>query len=294
MIKRTKGEVVFDTINVILMLLLIVVTIYPLLYVLFVSFSTPSGYMRHGDGILLRPVGFSLVSYKAVFKNPNIWNGYRNTLFIVIVGVGLNMVLTILAGYILSRSQLRIRRFLTLFTMFTMYFSGGMIPVYLNIRNLGLSGSLWSLILPAAINTFNLIIMRTAFENVPKSLEESAMIDGAPHIIILIKIMVPLVVPTIAVLILYYAVQHWNSWFNALLFIRKREMYPLQLILREMIIQDSSLYSQVLSTEGAEDEMISETIKYSTIVVATVPILILYPFLQRYFVKGVMVGAVKE
>jgi putative aldouronate transport system permease protein len=228
-----------------------------------------------------------------VFKYPNIWSGYLNTIFIVVVGVIFNMVFTIMGAYVLSRRQLRLRRFLSLLTLFTMYFSGGLIPTYLNVRNLGLAGSLWSLIIPSAVNTFNLIIMRTAFENVPESMEESGKLDGAPQIVILVRIMVPLVMPTIAVLVLYYGVQHWNSWFQALIYLRKRELFPLQLILREMIIQGSSAMTMSLSASGDDEAFISETIKYSTIVVATAPILVLYPFLQRFFVRGIMVGAVK-
>lgn len=292
-IRRSPGEYIFDTFNVLFLLLLVLVTLYPLLYVVFVSFSVPADYMRFGGQLLWRPLGFSLSSYKVVFKNPNIWSGYINTIFIVVVGLVFNMVFTILGAYVLSRRQLMLRRFLSLFTLFTMYFSGGLIPTYLNVRNLGLAGSLWALIIPVSINTFNLIIMRTAFESIPESMEESAKIDGAPQIVILVRIMAPLVIPTMAVLVLYYGVEHWNSWFQALIYIRKRELYPLQLILREMIIQGSSAMTMSLSSSGDDEAFISETIKYSTIVVATLPILILYPFLQRFFVKGIMVGAVK-
>ena len=291
-IKQSMGEQIFDIVNVLIMVVLVIITLYPLLYLLFVSFSVPGEYMRYGGNLLWRPLGFSLASYQEVFRNPNIWSGYRNTLFIVVVGLTFNMVFTISGAYVLSRPQLMLRRFLSLFTLFTMYFSGGMVPTYLNVRNLGLAGSIWSLIIPVSVNTFNLIIMRTAFEGVPQSLEESAKIDGASQLTILVRIMIPLVVPTIAVLVLYYGVFHWNSWFNALIYIRKRELYPLQLILREMIIQNSAAASMNLS--AADDSaMIGETIKYATIVVATAPILCLYPLLQRFFVKGVMVGAVK-
>jgi putative aldouronate transport system permease protein len=208
----------------------------------------------------------------------------------VVVGTSINMVLTIAAAYVLSRRQLGARKFLTIAIMFTRYFSGGMIPSFLIIRSLGFMNSLWALILPVAVNTFNLVIMRTAFDGVPESMEESAKLDGANQLTILVKIMVPLVVPTIAVLVLYYGVYHWNSWFNALLYIRKREKYPLQLILRELIIENSSANDVGLS--GDDDAFLSETIKYSTIVISTVPMLLLYPFQQKSFVQGVMVGAV--
>ena len=174
----------------------------------------------------------------------------------------------------------------------TMYFSGGLIPFFLTVRSLKLDNTLWALIIPTAISTFNMIIMRTAFASVPDSLEESAKLDGAGHIRILVKIMVPLVFPTIAVLILYYSVGHWNSWFNAMVFLRDRSKYPLQLILREILIQNS-MENMTMGVEMDDKEMISETIKYAVIIVSTLPILCLYPFIQKYFVKGVMIGAVK-
>ena len=173
--------------------------------------------------------------------------------------------------------------------VFSMYFSGGMIPFYLVVKGVGLNNSIWSLIIPSAISTYNLIIMRTAMVSVPDSLEESAKLDGANHWTILWKIMVPLVKPTIAVICLYYAVTHWNSWFNAMLFIRNKSGYPLQLVLREILLQNDTS----AMTAGADDYLISETIQFATIVVATLPILTIYPFIQKYFVKGVMIGAVK-
>ena len=290
--RRTRGECIFDGFNVLLMLVVIMITLYPLLYVVFVSFSIPAQYMRFNGAFLWRPLGFSLSSYKAVFRNINIWNGYRNTIIVVTLGLTVNMALTIVGGYVLSCRKLMLRRPLALFTMFTMYFNGGIVPMYLMVKNYGILDTVWALVLPVAVNTFNMIIMRSAFEGVPESLEEAARIDGASQLKILISIMIPVVMPTIAVLVLYYGVSHWNSWFNALIYMRTRSKYPLQLILREMIIQNTSAAT---SAAGAADDeaMIEETIKYATIIVATVPILLLYPFLQRFFVKGVMVGAVK-
>lgn len=290
MARITKGERVFDWFNNFLMLLVIIVTLYPLLYVVFASFSSPAEYVRFSGKVLWKPLGFSLSSYAAVFANINIWTGYLNTLFVVIVGVGVNMVLTIIAGYVLSRRTLMTRRFLNLFCMFTMYFSGGIVPMFLMVRSYGLLDSLWALVFPVALNTFNMIIMRSAFESVPESLEEAARVDGASHLMILIRVMVPVVTPTLAVLVLYYGVKHWNAWFDALLYIRTRSRYPLQLILREMLIENTAA-----STASASDDsvLIEQTIKYAAIVVATLPILCLYPFLQKYFVQGIMVGAVK-
>lgn len=290
--RATKPERAFDAFNVLLMVVVIVITLYPLLYVVFASLSVPSLFMRFTKAVLWRPLGFSLASYKAVFENVNIWNSYLNTVIIVAGGVALNMALTIIGGYVLSRRNLMLRRPLSLLTIFTMYFSGGIVPMFLMVRQYGITDSLLALILPVAINTFNMVIMRSAFEGVPESLEEAARIDGASQLVTLVHVMVPVVVPTIAVLILYYGVAHWNSWFNALIYMRTRSKYPLQLILREMIIENTAA---VTSSAGASDDnaLIEQTIKYAAIVVATLPILCLYPFLQRYFIKGIMVGAVK-
>jgi len=290
-IRTGIGERIFNIVNILLMILLMMITLYPMLYVVFASFSKPGRFMMH-YGPLWHPLGFDSASYQAVFKNPNIWNGYRNTLFIVVAGVAVNMFLTLLGGYLLSRRNWMFQKVMVLSVIFTMYFSGGLIPFYLTVRDLRLDNTLWSLILPTAISTYNLIIMRTAFAAVPESLEESAKLDGASHFVILTRIMIPLVGPTIAVLVLYYGVGHWNSWFNAMIFLRDRSEYPLQLILREILIQNS-LNDMTMGEGMADREMIAETIKYAVIVVSTVPILCLYPFLQKYFVKGVMIGALK-
>ena len=239
-------------------------------------------------GILLWPEGFSLASYQAVFKNTFLWTGYANTLFIVLVGTVLNVLLSMVAAYCLSRKRVAAGPTIMKLLVFTMYFSGGMIPLYLVVKGVGLYGSRWALILPTLVDTYNLIIMRTAFAGVPDSLEESAKLDGANAWTILWRIMAPLVKPTVAVITLYYAVSHWNSWFNAMLFLRDKTQYPLQLILRQILIQNDTADM----TAGA-DYLISETIQYATVVVATLPILCIYPFVQKYFVKGVMIGAIK-
>ena len=287
-IKSSFGSKIFDVCNVIFMCILIAVILIPLIHVVAASFSDPSAYVRH-EGLLLKPAGFCLDAYKAVIKNKNIITGYGNTNFIVVVGTTINIIMTLIAAYCLSRKNVMWNGFLMMAIVFSMYFSGGMIPHYLVVKGVGLNNRIWALIIPSAISTYNLIIMRTAMVSVPDSLEESAKLDGANQWTILWKIMVPLVKPTIAVICLYYAVTHWNSWFNAMLFIRNKSGYPLQLVLREILLQNDT----TAMTAGAEDYMISETIQFATIVVATVPILAIYPFIQRYFVKGVMIGAVK-
>ncbi len=282
------GERIFYQADNLLMALLCVVVLIPLVHVLAGSFSNGMKYMSH-SGLLLWPIDPTLEAYQAVMQNQNIWTGYRNTLFIVTVGTTLNIVFSLVAAYVLSRKDYMLKRFFNLLVVFSMYFSGGMIPFYLVVKNYGLINSIWSLIIPSLINVFNLVIVRTAMTGVPDSLEESAQLDGAGHLTILFRIITPLIKPTVAVVCLYYAVSHWNSWFNAMLFIKKREMYPLQLILREILII-SDLTS---SSSGDEAFFMSETIQFATIVVATVPVLCIYPFIQKYFVKGIMVGAVK-
>ena len=290
-IKETPGERIFDIVNVILLLALVFVIVIPVWHVVCYSFSDANRVMAT-NGLLLLPEGFSLESYQAVARNPNIFTGYRNTIFIVIVGTLLSLLLTLMGAYVLSRKGFLWNRLLSLMVVFTMYFSGGMIPFYLTVRTVGLDGSIWSLIIPSAISTYNMIIMRTAMASVPASMEESATIDGAGHFRILFSIMIPLTKATLAVIALYYAVSNWNAWFNAMLFLRDKSLYPLQLILREILVQNDTT---MMSAGMGEDQfLIGETIKYATIVVATVPILCVYPFLQKYFVKGVMIGAVKE
>ncbi len=286
--KESFGSRLFDVINVIIMLTLVILVIIPLLHVVSASFSNPSDYVRH-EGLLLKPANFSLEAYKAVARNKNILTGYMNTIFIVVVGTSLSLFLSVMAAYCLSRKDVMWRDVIMMFIVFSMYFNGGMIPFYLVVKAVGLNNSIWSLIIPSAISTYNLIIMRTAMASVPDSLEESARLDGANDWTILWRIMVPLVKPTIAVICLYYAVSNWNAWFNAMLFMRDKSQYPLQLILREILIQNDTAEMSA----GIDDVMISETIQFATIVVATLPILCVYPFIQRYFVKGVMIGAVK-
>ena len=227
-----------------------------------------------------------------VLSNSGIGTGYRNTLFLVIVGTAINVVMTSFGAYVLSRRGYMGKRFLNFFVVFTMFFGGGLIPFYLTVKSVGLLDSLWALILPKCIATYNMIIMRTAFQGVPDSIEESAHLDGANDFTILFRMFWPLTLPTMAVMILFYAVDHWNAWFNAMIFIQTRALFPLQLILREILIS-SDTSQMTTGVGGLETGIVGETIKYSTIIVATVPVLVVYPFLQRYFVQGIMIGAVK-
>lgn len=292
--KKTLGEWVFDTINYIVLSILGFACIYPMMYVIFASFSEPAQLIKHTGG-LYKSLGFSLIGYEIVFKNPNIISGYINTIFYVVFGTALNILLTSMGAYVLSRKNLMIKRFLMIMVVVTMYFGGGIIPLFLLVKDLGMYDSRLALIIPSAIGTWNLIVMRTAFQAIPDSLEESARIDGANDFIILFRIILPVAKATIAVMVLFYAVGHWNSWFHAMIFLRDRKLYPLQLLLREILISNSAsgnlLEGAVI--EDSEKALVDVVIKYSTIVVATLPILFMYPFCQKYFMKGVMVGSVK-
>ncbi|MBW7457653.1 carbohydrate ABC transporter permease, partial [Paenibacillus sepulcri] len=239
--KREIGlfERLFDAGIYAVLIFLVVVTLYPLLYVLFASFSEAGQLIIH-KGILWKPLGFSFEAYKSVMNNPGILIGYRNTLFIVFAGLAVNLVMTALGAYVLSRKNVLWNNSFMVFIVFTMFFHGGLIPLYLVVKGVGLLDSLWSTILPFAVGTFNLIIMRTAFMGIPDSLEESAKIDGANHFTILFRIIIPLSMPVIAVMILYYAVDKWNGWFYASVFIKSRELFPLQLVLREILIANST------------------------------------------------------
>lgn len=291
-VKRDLGELIFDYGNILFMFGLIAATLYPMLYILFASFSDPTLLSQH-RGLLGGPLGFSTTAYQRVFENPNILTGYRNTIIYVTSGTLINMIMTTLGAYVLSRRNVLWREPIMFLIVFTMFFSGGLIPTFLLVgRALGWMNSPLALIIPGAIQTYNLIIMRTAFEAVPYELEEAARIDGANDFQILWRVYIPMVRPVLAVMVLFYAVAHWNSFFPAMIYLRNRELYPLQLILREILVQNS-VQSMTTSVSSGDVEMIAETIKYATIVVATIPILLIYPFLQRYFVKGVLVGAVK-
>ncbi|MDQ0901916.1 MULTISPECIES: carbohydrate ABC transporter permease [unclassified Paenibacillus] len=288
----STSERVFGGFNALLMVILCFITMYPFLYVLFASLSDPASVAKH-RGLLLIPLGFTLDAYKAVLDNPMISTGYRNTIFYVVAGTALNLFMTALGAYALSRRNVYFKDFFMFAIVFTMVFHGGLIPTYLVVGNLGLLNTPWALIVPGAISTFNLIIMRTAFQQVPISLEESARMDGANDFTILFRVIIPLSMPVIAVMILWYTVGHWNSYFSALIYLRDRELYPLQLILREILVNNNT--DSMMTGASTLDKMdVGETIKYATIIVSTLPILVLYPFLQKYFVKGVMIGAIKE
>lgn len=293
MIKKSISRRIFELFNVCLMLALVAVTLFPVWYVFVASFSDSDELIRIGGKMIFWPVGFNINAYEKAFSNPNILIGYKNTVFLVAAGVILSMLFSIVGAYFLSRRNVMLRRPITFLIMFTMWFSGGLIPFYIAVRDIALTNTLWSLIIPTLISTYNMIIIRTGFDAIPASLEESAVIDGAGHLTIMFKIMLPLAKASIAVVALYYGVGYWNGWFNASLFLQgATDKWPLQLVLRQiLIVNDTSNMQQNVSE--ADREKIGESIKYAVIVIATLPILCVYPFIQKYFVKGVMIGAVK-
>ncbi|WP_211747347.1 carbohydrate ABC transporter permease [Paenibacillus sp. Marseille-Q4541] len=290
---ESRGDRIFNIVNYSILILVTIVVIYPLLFVLSASFSDPQAVLR-GE-MLLWPKGINVNSYVKIFQNKDIINGFTNTLLYTSLGTFINLVMTILAAYPLSRKDFVGRNaFMALF-VFTMFFSGGLIPTYLLIKNLGMLNSMWVMIIPNAVSIWNIIIMRTFFQqSIPGELQEAATIDGCSNIKTLTRIILPLSMPIIAVTILFYAVGHWNAFFNALLYLSDKEKFPLQLVLREILIQGQTSDMVKMSTESAiKQQREVEGIKYAVLVVANIPVLVLYPFLQRYFVKGVMIGAIK-
>lgn len=290
---ESRGDRIFNIINYTILILVTIIVLYPLLFVLSASFSDPQTVLR-GE-MLLWPKGFNLNSYVKIFQNQDIISGFTNTLIYTSLGTLINLTMTILAAYPLSRKDFVGRNAIMALLVFTMFFSGGLIPTYLLIKNLGMLNSLWVMIIPNAVSIWNIIIMRTFFQqSIPNELQEAATIDGCSNIKILTRIILPLSMPIIAVTILFYAVGHWNAFFNALLYLSDKEKFPLQLILREILIQGQTNDMVKMSTESViKQQREVEGIKYAVLVVANLPVLALYPFLQRYFVKGVMIGAIK-
>ena len=269
--------------------IILIIELYPLVYVVSASFSSSDAISR--GQVYLLPVEFSLDGYKMLSKNKDILTGFTNSVLYLIVGTSINMLLTVALAYPLSRKELPFRNMLTLFIVFTMYVQGGLIPTYLQVSRMNLVDTLWGLILPNAIITTNMIIMRTYFQtSLPESLHEAAVLDGCNYTCYLLKIVLPLSLPILAVVGLYYAVGHWNNYFDALIYLRSRDKQSLQLVLRDIL-----LANQVNSGDGSysESSKLGVTIKYSVIVVSCIPMMIAYPFVQKFFVKGVMIGALK-
>ena len=292
--KKFSGEHIFQAVDIILMCIFMFLIIIPVFTVGIKSFVSETEIARRGTFIII-PEDFDFSAYKMLFASgKNILRAYGNTLFRVIVGTALNLLITISLAYGLSRNNLKGRTFLTAYVFFTMLFSGGLIPTFILVKGLGLIDSRWAMVLPCMVNTWNLLIMRNFFCAIPKSLEEAAVIDGANDLQILSRVVLPLSKASIATIGLFYAVSHWNAWFDAMLYINKTPLLPMQNILRNIITAASSIGDLGAEAYNSLDVVPpSQSIRAATIVITTLPILVVYPFVQKYFVKGVMVGAVK-
>ena len=292
--KASTGRKVFNAFKMLFMIILMILTLYPFLYVLFASLSEPLKLYSH-TGLLLHPLGFSLKGYSFVLNYRAIWNGYAVTLFLATVGTACTLAASLLFAYVLSKKDSMLHGFFTFTAVFTMYFNGGMVPTYLIVKNVGLLDSVWSLIIPGLISTYYVIILRTALTGVPKEMIESAELDGANEMVTLVRILLPLILPTIAAISLFIVVGYWNSWTNALLYIQDNKKMPLQMVLRQIVVNNdvSAAAGTGASNRSGEDQATRMLLKYATIMVSVIPIICVYPFLQKYFTKGVMVGALK-
>lgn len=293
MFKQTASDKVFQVVNVIFLVLILAIVLYPLIFVLSASVSEPE-FLLKGE-VWLLPKGLTLDSYRRVFKNQDILRGYANTIKYTVIGTTINVLMTIAAAYPLSRKDFYGRNVITGMLVFTMFFSGGLIPRFLLVRDLGLYNSMWALILPGAVSVWNITIMRTFFQtSVPYEIQEAAMIDGCSNLKILTNIVLPLSMPIITVMVMFYSVGHWNAYFNALIYLTERAKYPLQVILREILIQDNMGEMASFVDEGIiRQMMLAEGLKYAVVVVANIPVLMIYPIIQKHFTKGMMVGGLK-
>lgn len=269
------------------MIVVIVVTLFPVLNILAKSFSDVKNLTANTVNII--PKGFNINTYKVIMKDTDFWSDYKNTILYTVAGTIINLLMTTSFAYALSVPRLRGKRIITAFVVFTMFFNGGIIPNYMVVNSLGMRNSIWSIVVPGSINTFNLIVMRTFFEGIPKELEEAASIDGMNTYGILARIILPLSKPILATMVLFYAVAMWNSWFSAFLYLDHTQLFPVTIYLRNLI-------AGTMSATGADADSLGTVdvnIKYVTIVLTSLPILCIYPFLQKYFVQGVMIGSVK-
>ncbi|MFD0959994.1 carbohydrate ABC transporter permease [Paenibacillus chungangensis] len=283
----------FTIVNGSLLILICMLVLYPLLFILGASISD-AGAVLSGE-MWLWPIDVSFVGYEKVFGNSDLLTGYGNTILYTIVGTAINLIMTIMAAYPLSQPKFYGRNLIMAIIVFTMFFSGGLIPTYMVVRDLGLTNTMWALIIPNVVSVYNILIMRTYFQSsIPGEILEAASIDGSSDIRTLLRIVMPLSMPIMAVMLLFYAVGHWNSYFSALIYLTDRSLYPLQIFIREILIQ-GQMEEMVNAADSSHAQTImdEEAVKYALIVVTNLPIFLLYPFLQKYFVKGVMIGALK-
>lgn len=290
---RSYGDKWFGAVNATLLAFVSLIVLYPLIYVLSASISNPAAVLN-GD-MWLVPKEITFAGYSKVFENKELLNSYGNTIFYTVLGTAINLIMTVMAAYPMSKRDLKGRNLLMAVMVFTMFFSGGLVPTYMLVKQLGMTNTFWALVIPNAVSVYNIIIMRTFFQSsIPGEIQEAAAIDGCSEMRILRSVVLPLSMPIIAVMILFYSVGHWNAYFNALIYLTAREDYPLQLILREILIQ-GQMEEMVNAGDSSHAKTLldQEAVKYAVVVVANLPILLLYPFLQKYFVKGVLIGAIK-
>ena len=296
-VKRCREDVIFDTVIFIILTLILFVVAYPLYWVIISSFSDPTAVSA--GKVLLRPMGFTLKGYAEVFKNSQVMRGFFNSIVITVVGVCVNLAVTLPTAYALSRDNFSGKKPITVFYMITMFFGGGLIPTYLVVKNMHLLNTIWALVLPGCLSVYNMIVARTFFKsNISEELYEAGEIDGCTQSRFFFQIALPLSKAIIAIMVLYYGVGHWNSYFSALLYISDQDKYPLQLVLRNILITNQTALSQTATTAAAraalqEQQQLIDVMKYSLIIISSVPVLIMYPLVQKHFVKGVMIGSVK-
>ena len=296
-VKRCREDVIFDTVIFIILTLILFVVAYPLYWVIISSFSDPTAVSA--GKVLLRPMGFTLKGYAEVFKNSQVMRGFFNSIVITFVGVCVNLAVTLPTAYALSRDNFSGKKPITVFYMITMFFGGGMIPTYLVVKNMQLLNTIWALVLPGCLSVYNMIVARTFFKsNISEELYEAGEIDGCTQSRFFFQIALPLSKAIIAIMDPYYGVGHWNSYFSALLYISDQDKYPLQLVLRNILITNQTALSQTATTAAAraalqEQQQLIDVMKYSLIIISSVPVLIMYPLVQKHFVKGVMIGSVK-
>ncbi|KRE82410.1 sugar ABC transporter permease [Paenibacillus sp. Soil766] len=288
----SMGSKIFDNFNIIILMLLIFATLYPIYYILIVSIS--DGNLVTRGLIKWIPMDITFDAYKIVLKNPEIWRTYGNTVLYTIVGTTINVIMTALCAYPLSRKDFYGRGIFIFMVALTMFISGGLIPMYLVVQKLGLVDTMWALVLPPAISTFNMIIMKTYFEGIPMALQESAYLDGANEIQVLFKIIIPLSLPVMATMVLFYSVHHWNSFFPALIYLNDSDKFPVQVLLRNIVIAgEFADQTADIGSASSNFRVVATNYKFAVIIITILPILVVYPFLQKYFVKGAMIGALK-
>lgn len=289
---QSRGDKTFDIINHLILILVTIAVFYPLYFIVIASFSDPAAVASGNVHIL--PKGFNLDGYAKVFENEKIWTGYGNSILYTVVGTAINLALTIMAAYGLSKKSLPGQGILMGLITFTMFFSGGLIPSYLLVDKMGLNNTMWALILPSAVSVYNLIIARSYMsQNISGELEEAAKLDGCSDFNLFFRIALPLSKPIIGVVVLMYAVGHWNEYFSALIYLRDQSLYPLQVILRDLLIQTEQAANMGGDASVMELQKIADMLKYGVIVVSSLPVLCIYPFIQKYFAQGMMIGSVK-